>query len=187
MAALMAPAAAHAHVVTTGLGPVYDGIVHLLVTPEDLIAILATGILAGLTGPGGGRRVLSTLPAVWMAASLAGYFAASLAPSPVATVSTLLVLGMLLTVGAQLSPCGFSVLAAVIGAIHGVSTGAAVTEAARPLGELFGASIASFVLLGLSAALPIGVQGPWKTLAGRVLGAWIVAFAVLILALTVRG
>jgi hypothetical protein len=37
---------AHAHLVETGLGPVYDGIAHFALTPEDLIPALALAVLA---------------------------------------------------------------------------------------------------------------------------------------------
>ena len=38
------PSYASAHLVTTGLGPVYDGIGHLVMTPEDLIPALAIAL-----------------------------------------------------------------------------------------------------------------------------------------------
>ena len=38
---LLRPSDAAAHLVTTGMGPVYDGIGHLLLTPEDLVALIA--------------------------------------------------------------------------------------------------------------------------------------------------
>ena len=40
----------HAHLIETGLGPVYDGIAHFALTPEDLIPALALAVLAGLRG-----------------------------------------------------------------------------------------------------------------------------------------
>jgi hydrogenase/urease accessory protein HupE len=42
---------AQAHLVTTGLGPVYDGISHFLLSPDDLIPVLALALLAGLRVP----------------------------------------------------------------------------------------------------------------------------------------
>ena len=33
-----------AHLVTSGLGPVYDGILHLFSTPEDLLPVLALSL-----------------------------------------------------------------------------------------------------------------------------------------------
>ena len=41
---------ARAHLVSTGMGPVYDGIGHLLLTPEDLIPTLALALYGGLRG-----------------------------------------------------------------------------------------------------------------------------------------
>ena len=35
------PATSHAHLVNTGLGPVYDGVSHFALTPEDLLPALA--------------------------------------------------------------------------------------------------------------------------------------------------
>ena len=62
-ALLLWPGAAHAHLVTTGLGPVYDGISHLFLSFDDLLPVVAMALLAGLNGPAAGRRALFTLPA----------------------------------------------------------------------------------------------------------------------------
>ena len=61
-AALLTPLEAAAHLVTTGMGPVYDGIGHLLLTPEDLIPVFAIALYAGLRGRTPGRRALFFLP-----------------------------------------------------------------------------------------------------------------------------
>ena len=54
--------AAQAHLVNTGIGPVYDGIAHLLVSFEDVLPVIAMALLAGLNGPPAGRQVLLVLP-----------------------------------------------------------------------------------------------------------------------------
>jgi hypothetical protein len=56
---LLIPSYAAAHLVTTGMGPVYDGIGHLLLTPEDLVPSLAVALYAGLRGKSPGRCSLS--------------------------------------------------------------------------------------------------------------------------------
>ena len=53
---------AHAHLMNTGLGPFYDGLTHLFVTPEDLLPVIALALFAGLCGPQSGRAVLFILP-----------------------------------------------------------------------------------------------------------------------------
>src|SRR5262249_7727204 len=64
-APLLWPWRTEAHLVTTGLGPVYDGMGHFLVTPEDLLPVLTLALWAGLRGAGAGRRVLGLFPSAW--------------------------------------------------------------------------------------------------------------------------
>ena len=54
IAALLAlfPQAAAAHLVSTGMGPFYDGMSHVFLTPDDVLAIVALALFSGL----GGRR-----------------------------------------------------------------------------------------------------------------------------------
>ena len=56
------PTPAHAHLVTTGLGPLYDGISHLFLSFEDFIPVVAIALLAGLNGPKAGRLALFAVP-----------------------------------------------------------------------------------------------------------------------------
>lgn len=44
------PSNATAHLVTTGFGPFYDGAMHLLLSPGDLLGLTAAALLAGLNG-----------------------------------------------------------------------------------------------------------------------------------------
>ena len=53
---LLLPVRAEAHLPSIGLGPVYDGIFHLLLSPEDLIPIIALALLAGQRGANSSRR-----------------------------------------------------------------------------------------------------------------------------------
>ena len=46
----MCPAAAEAHLNSTGMGPVYDGLMHFLTSAEDVVPVLALALLAGLRG-----------------------------------------------------------------------------------------------------------------------------------------
>ena len=68
---------AEAHLDATGMGPVYDGLMHFLTSPEDLVPALALALLAGLRGAPYGRRAMFTLPAAWLLGSLFGLTAAA--------------------------------------------------------------------------------------------------------------
>ena len=52
---------AEAHLNSTGMGPFYDGLVHFLMSPEDIIPVFALALLAGLRGANYGRRALFVL------------------------------------------------------------------------------------------------------------------------------
>src|SRR5262249_35073359 len=46
----LCPVPAEAHLNSTGMGPIYDGLVHFLTSLEDLVPVLALSMLAGLRG-----------------------------------------------------------------------------------------------------------------------------------------
>ncbi|MBC7799091.1 MAG: HupE/UreJ family protein, partial [Gemmatimonadaceae bacterium] len=66
LAGVLAPTAASAHLVQSGLGPFYDGLLHPLVSLEDLLPLLALGVLAGLRGAGHARWLLLVVPLGWL-------------------------------------------------------------------------------------------------------------------------
>jgi hypothetical protein len=72
LAILLWPSISQAHLVNTGLGPFYDGISHLAMSPDDLLTALALALLAGLSGARAGRNVLFLLPPVWLRGGLFG-------------------------------------------------------------------------------------------------------------------
>ncbi|TMQ57292.1 MAG: hypothetical protein E6K72_03800 [Candidatus Eisenbacteria bacterium] len=89
LATFLLPARADAQLVTTGLGPVYDGIGHLLTTPEDLVPALALALYAGLRGPRAGRRALFLLPPAWFLGGLVGLRSPMTIAFPLAAISFL--------------------------------------------------------------------------------------------------
>ena len=60
------------HLMNTGLGPFYDGLAHLFVTPEDLLPILALALLMSmLLGSLVQRRMIRKIE--WAAAAVLGW------------------------------------------------------------------------------------------------------------------
>lgn len=177
---------ASAHLVTTGLGPVYDGISHLLLSFDDLLPALTLALLAGLNGPAAGRRVLFVLPAAWLAGGFAGY-ALHLAPLPGAVAAlSLLVVGLLTALDRRLPPAAVAALAAAIGVLHGGSNGAALALDGREARGLLGIGAALFVLVALAAAFVCRLQRPWTRIAVRVAGSWAAAIGLLMLGWALR-
>jgi len=184
---LLWPGTAHAHLVTTGLGPVYDGVSHLFLTFDDLLPVLAMALLAGLNGPAAGRRTLFTLPIAWLAAGAAGYASgAALLPAGVTSLS-LLALGILAAVDLRLAPRVVSALAVMLGIVHGWLNGASIALAGREESGLVGIAAAIFVLAALVAALVVTLRRPWTRIAVRVAGSWIAAIGLLLLGWALSG
>ena len=52
---LAIPAVAQAHLVNSGLGPFYDGALHLLLTPSDLHGLVAAAQIDCLSAESAGR------------------------------------------------------------------------------------------------------------------------------------
>jgi len=111
----MCPAPAEAHLNSTGMGPIYDGLMHFLMSPEDLVPALGLALLAGLRGAAYGRRALFVLPTTWLVGGLAGIAVSTANPNAVLAAITFLVLGGLVAMDAKLSLRVATALAALIG------------------------------------------------------------------------
>lgn len=181
------PIGAEAHLVTTGLGPIYDGISHVLVSPDDLVPIVAMALLAGMNGPTAARRTLFGLTGAWLAGGIIGLLAGAL-PSPgILTAASFMVLGALTALDRRLSPAVVAALAVVVGLLHGWSNGVGLAADQRePIG-LIGIAAVTFVLVALVSALAVAVRPPWARVALRVAGSWVAAIGLLLLGWGLRA
>jgi hydrogenase/urease accessory protein HupE len=182
---LIYPSIAAAHLVTTGLGPVYDGIGHLVMTPEDLIPVLALALYAGLRGAKPGRRALFILPATWFMGGLLGVYMAGLPELPVAPIS-FFILGLLVAADLNLSNRLFTAVVILVGFVHGVLNGVALKEGAGVLG-LIGIMATLFVIVALVSAFTVSLKKPWTRIVVRVAGSWVAAIGMLMFGWLLRG
>jgi hydrogenase/urease accessory protein HupE len=182
---LFRPSNAAAHLVTTGLGPVYDGIGHLIMTPEDLVPVLALALYAGLRGAAEGRRALFILPVAWFAGGLLGVFMTGLPELPVAPVS-FFILGVLVAADLYLSSKLFTTVVLLVGFVHGVLNGVALKEGAGVLG-LIGIMVTLFVIVALVSALTVSLKKPWTRIIVRVAGSWVAAIGMLMFGWLLSG
>jgi hydrogenase/urease accessory protein HupE len=187
VALLLLPATAHAHLVTTGLGPLYDGISHLFLSFEDLLPVVAIALLAGLNGPGAGRIALFVVPAAWLLGGLAGYGTGAPVLPGTVTAASFLLLGGLTAADRRLSAGAVSALSAALGLLHGWLNGAGIAEAGRESLGLVGIVGAVFVVVALLAAFVVWLRPPWTRIAVRVAGSWIAAIGLLLLGWGLRG
>lgn len=187
LACALLPSPAEAHLVTTGLGPIYDGVSHVLVSPDDLVPIVAMALVAGLNGPVAGRRTLFALTGAWLAGGLMGFFAASPTVPGAATTASFLVLGVLAAVDRRLSPATVTVLAVSVGLLHGWLNGTAIAESQREATGLLGIAATTFVLVALVSAFVVSIRPVWARMAMRVAGSWVAAIGLLMLGWSLRS
>ena len=181
------PARAEAHLNSTGMGPVYDGVMHFLMSPEDLVPALALALLAGLRGAAYGRRAAFTLPLAWLAGSLFGLTAAATTGSAVSSSFWFLLLGGLVIADAKLSLSMMTALAALLGLVHGYLNGTGMGQSAFAVVAVLGLTSGVFVLIVLAAAFVVQLRAHWARLAVRVAGSWIAASGLLMLGWSFRG
>ena len=176
---------AHAHLIETGLGPVYDGIAHFALTPEDLIPALALAVLAGLRGRDHARRVIFVLPLAWLLACFLGISAKVSLPDSLSWVP-LLVLGGLVAADFRLPIAATTALAAALGLFLGLSNGYVMAQAGPGVRGGIGIVGAVFVVTTLGAACAVAWQSGWLRIAWRVAGSWIAASGLLLLGWSLR-
>lgn len=185
LAALVISARADAHLVTTGLGPVYDGIGHLLLSPEDLVPIVALALYAGLRGARAGRLALLVLPLAWILGGLLGLRVSSPPLAPVPAISFLL-LGVLVAADTTLPDGAVAALAGAVGLVHGFLNGPALAGSGPGAPGLLGIAAVAFVVVALASALVVSLRAPWARIAVRVAGSWIAAVGLLLLGWSLR-
>ena len=174
------PAIVDAHLNSTGLGPIYDGALHLLLSPEDLVPALALALLAGLRGPRYGRVALFALPAAWLLGGFAG-IAAGHAGSTVAAVGSFLLLGALVATDARVSLTLLTALTIALGLIHGYANGAGMGPLDVGTAALIGLAATLFVVTALVVGFVVQLRQPWTRIGVRVLGSWVAASGLLML------
>jgi len=177
---------AQAHLNSTGMGSLYDGLMHFLLSPEDFVPVLALALLAGLRGANYGRRALFTLPVAWFLGGLAGLSAVTAAPHPFIAAAWFLLLGGLLAADAKLSMRLTTALAALLGLYHGYLNGTGMGQFGTAAVALLGLVFAVFVLVAFAAAFVVQLRVQWARIAVRVAGSWIAASGLLMLGWAVR-
>ena len=180
------PPCVEAHLNSSGMGPAYDGLLHFLSSPEDLIPVLALALFAGLRGATHGRRALFVLPLAWLIGGLVG-LSSTTAANPAVTAISFLLLGGLVAADAQLSLRATTIIAAMLGLVHGYLNGAGMGQPGVGAVALLGLAFMVFVLVALCAAFVVRLRWPWARIAVRVVGSWIVASGLLVLGWNLRG
>ena len=174
-----------AHLFQTGLGPYYDGVLHLFVTLEDLMLVLGLSLLSGLSGKKAARGLIFVVPLSWALGGTLGLVSGQpIVPLWLATV-TFSAVGGLVAGAVRLPAPALLVLGAVLAGLHGQIGGAEPQQDGAKI--LIGSIVSVFVLCTLVAAWVCSLRAEWTKIAVRVAGSWFVAIGLLSLGWELKG
>lgn len=180
--AAAAPGVAQAHLVATGMGPIYDGITHFGLSPEDYLPAIALAFFAGLRGPATVRLLLAVLPLAWLAGgliALAG-FALPAAAMSAATAVMFLGVGGGLAANLDLPRSASAAAAAALGVLRGAADLSGVGLSLPHVASLAGMAASVFVVFAIAASLTLPLTRAWMVIAVRVSGSWLAASGLLL-------
>jgi len=175
----LVPNVASAHLVTTGLGPIYDGIWHVLVSPFDILVVVAVSLVAGLGSTKIGRGIVLVFPSVWSVAAFTGLWLQGPALPDIVTNLILVGLGLQIALDWRLAFRVVSSMAIVVGAVQGFGDGVAIAQEGGEAIALLGMAVSLLVICSIATGLAVwGAQGVGRTVV-RTGGSWIAAVALL--------
>lgn len=185
-AILLAPAAAHAHLVSTRFGDFYGGMLHPLTALEHALPMLALGLLAGLQEPRVARWLLLAAPAGLLVGLV---LAAVLPPLPqvsLVNLGSFVLIGLLVALGARLSAAVLIAIAAVFGITHGYENGLLLDAGVNKSLFDLGVATAGLVAWALIAAATVSLvrQAGWARIAVRAAGSWVAAIGLMVMAVS---
>jgi urease accessory protein len=174
-----------AHLVQSGFGGFYDGLLHVLVTVEDLLLVIGISLLAAMRGKPEARAVLVALPLAWLAGGVVGVILTTEVNLVWPTMLSFSLVGALVAINAKVPRAAILGFALLLGALHGFANGAEL-QSDQDL-VLLGIGLSIFSLVALTAAFVAGLRADWTRIAVRVAGSWMVAIGLLMIGWTIKG
>lgn len=175
------------HLVSTGVGPFYDGAAHFFVSLEELLPVVVLALLGGLRGPRTGRWTIAVLFLSWIVGGFLGLASTPTGSPTLVTMALLLIPAVLVAWDRKLPLLPVIALVSLFGLWIGFWNGVAMGAAAAGVVAVLGAASAALLTATLTAALAASLQSGWPRIVLRVAGSWIAALGLLSLGWTLRG
>jgi hydrogenase/urease accessory protein HupE len=157
------------------------GLLHPLAVPAHALALLALGLLIGQQGD----RLMPQ--AAFVAGLVAGLIALALAVGATSAADVLLadaaLTGLLVALGRPLPTFVSAPLAATAGIALGLDSPPEVISISAATVMLIGTGLGASLALAIVAAGASRLTRAWQRIGTRILGSWIAASAILVLAL----
>jgi hypothetical protein len=177
--ALCSPTPSHAHLVSSGLGPFYDGALHLLLTPMDLVGLATLSLFAGSQGAKAGRLLVIVTPIAWFLAGAVAPFSQVDGSFAAVNAAALVLLGGCVALDLKVSPSVTGAAAAVFGGLLGFQSGLELRAADTDWVALMGTGSVVLTVTMLVSALVVSYTAFAFSVVRRVLGSWAAATGLL--------
>jgi urease accessory protein len=179
---LAAAQPALAHEVIQGVDGFYGGVLHPLLAPIHLLAVVGLGLFVGQP-PGGQRSGLELIFAIALAGGLAAVgFGMGETPAPLILLTTALISSIFVVIARPAPKIVGWLLAVATGASIGLDSPPDVVSIRMAWIMLIGTELGAVLVLTIVTACAARFLRPWQKIALRVLGSWTAACAILVLA-----
>jgi urease accessory protein len=181
------PVEAQAHAPVKGMGDLFNGLLHPLTTPAHLLIVLGLGLWIGQRTPLNLKTPMLVFAPLSAAALLGTMTGAVTTVHPSFLLALALVAGALVALDKPLPTLWAGALFALAALGLGFDSGVDSTTTATVLKTLLGTWI-SLLLLVVDIAIYISLctKKPWQKIGVRVVGSWIVAISLLVLAFALK-
>ncbi len=179
---LLFPAFANAHPIQ-GVGDFYSGMLHPVLSLEQLLPILALSLLAGQQGRDAAVGVLGLFPVGLIIGACVGLFWTPPAFLGTVSAASMALLGVLVAGAWRLPKFALPALAPMLGVLYGLPDGAEIGGAIEAYRFIPGVCLSGLLIVAYGAGLVRGLKAPWTRIAVRVAGSWVAAIGVMVLGL----
>lgn len=181
------PSNADAHLAIKGAGDFGNGALHPLVTPQHLMIVLGLALLLGMRVPLRLKLPMASL-AISSAIALGVISWVPFSPPELFLTLIAMILGLLVAIGRTLPPAALAVICAIAAVAVGLDSGVDPESGIVVWKTLSGTWLGITGVTGyLALAVSNGAEKNWARTGMRILGSWIFAIAILMLAFALRS
>ncbi|MDX1346187.1 MAG: HupE/UreJ family protein [Sedimenticolaceae bacterium] len=181
------PGVVLAHAPIEGMDSFYNGVLHPVLVPAHLLAIVSAGLLIGQQGVKRMQLPLITFLLVLIAAlTVTGQFDLALPESAgeMYLLSMAVLCGVLVALELELSYLPLMAIAVVVALLVGFDSSQPELQGRAKLAILTGTGVGGFLLILYAAAAAEFASRAWQKIGIRILGSWATASAFIVLAFT---
>ncbi len=185
--ALVAPETSLAHSPVQGISNFYNGLLHPVLVPAHLLLLVAVGLFWGQQGPEGIQPALGIYAFATVVGLTAAWFSIGTEFETFILVLSA-VIGLLIAINPQVKLLWCGVVALLAGFLLGIDSAQEALSGKEKLVTLFGSGVAICLLVLYPMALADHFnKKAWQKIGIRIVGSWVAASSLLVLALSLSA